>query len=247
MSSVKTRFAFATAVVAAGLMAPLATSSAALSAYSQNFESLVATDPAALGADGWLIFGNVFGPGGTPYLYGYGVFPAPNAGNAFSNIATGEGGVDQGAQQLVVFSDYNNADHAVGNVIEANVFQERSISAGDVGSTWTFQFDAKLGNLVSPTTALAFIKTLDPNAGYATTNFLTLDTTSIPNTWNTYSIDFTITPALVGQLLQFGFNSSATNYNGSGVFYDNISFNIPTPGALALFGFAGVVAGRRRR
>jgi len=234
-------------LVAAAAFVPAMQASAALSAYSQNFESLVATDPAALGADGWLIFGNVFGPGGTPYLYGYGVFPAPNAGNAFSNIDTGQGGVDQGAQQLVIFSDYNNGDHALGNLIEANVFQERSISAGDVGSTWTFQFDAKLGNLVAPTSAVAFIKTLDPNAGFATTNFLTLDTDTIPNTWGTYSIDILITPALVGQLLQFGFNSTATNYNASGVFYDNINFNIPTPGSLALLGLGGLVATRRRR
>lgn len=246
MSSGNIRHAL-TALAAAAALIPATQAGAALSAYSQNFESLVATDPAALGADGWLVFGNVFGPGGTPYLYGYGVFPAPNAGNAFSNIATGEGGVDQGAQQLVIFSDYNNGDHANGNIIEANVFQERSIAASDVGSTWTFQFDAKLGNLVAPTSALAFIKTLDPANGFATTNFLTYNTTAIPTTWDTYSIDITITPALVGQLLQFGFNSSATSYNASGVFYDNISFNIPTPGAIALFGFAGLTATRRRR
>lgn len=246
MSNVKSRLGLATAVVAAGLLAPLATSSAALSNYSQNFEGLAALDPAALGNDGWLVFGNVFSSGGG-YLYGYGVFPAPNAGNAFSNIATGEGGPGQGAQQLVIFSDYNNGDHANGNLIEANVFQERTIGASDVGSNVVFSFDAKLGNLVAPTTALAFIKTLDPAQGYATTNFLTLSTTNIPNTWDTYSINFTITPNLVGQLLQFGFNSTATNYAGSGVFYDNINFAVPTPGSLALLGLGGLVATRRRR
>lgn len=241
------KLGFTAALVAAGLLAPVATTSAALSTYSQNFEGLAALDPGALGADGWLVFGNVFAPGGG-YLYGYGVFPAPNAGNAFSNIATGEGGPGQGAQQLVIFSDYNNGDHANGNLIEANVFQERTIGAGDVGTTWSFQFDAKLGNLVSPTSALAFIKTLDPGAGFATTNFLTLDTTNIPNTWNSYAINFTITPNLVGQLLQFGFNSTATNYAGSGVFYDNINFSsVPAPASVALMGLSGLVATRRRR
>ena len=85
------------------------------------------------------IFANVFAPGGVTYLYGYGVFPAPNSGPpfAFCTIAAGEGGPAQGAQQLVVFSDYNNVDHGVGNIIESNVFQEQTIDAGDVGGPGT--------------------------------------------------------------------------------------------------------------
>ena len=81
---------------------------AQLTPYSQDFETLSQPDTGALGADGWLIFGNVFGPGGTPYLYGYGVFPAPNDGGGFCAIAVGEGGGAQGAQQLSIYSDYNN-------------------------------------------------------------------------------------------------------------------------------------------
>ena len=42
------------------------------------------------------------------------------------------------------------------------------ISLDDLG-TWSFDFQAKLGNLEGGTTALAFIKTLDPNNGYMTT------------------------------------------------------------------------------
>jgi hypothetical protein len=104
----------------------------ALTPYSQDFETLNQGDPAALADDGWLVFGNVFGPDWS-YWYGYGVFPAPNDGAAFSAIALGEGGAEQGSQQLSVFSDYNNVDHAVGAYIEANVFQEQVIDAGAVG------------------------------------------------------------------------------------------------------------------
>ncbi len=212
-----------TVLIAAMLcLAPVA-GQADLAPYSENFEGLNQADPAALGNAGWLVFANVFSPA-MVYLYGYGVFPAPNGSGGFCNVAIGEGGAAQGNQQLVVFSDYNNTDHGIGNYIESNVFQEQTIGAADVGNQWTFQFDAKLGDLQPPTTALAFIKTLDPNAGYATTNFLTLDTTNLPQSWGTYQIQLLISPVLAGQLLQIGFSNTTTNYVPSGVFYDNINF-----------------------
>jgi hypothetical protein len=196
---------------------------AAIGAYTQNFENLVQADPNALAGDGWLVFGNVFSPSMT-YLYGYGPFPAPNPGAGFCAIDAGQGGAEQGVQQLSVYSDYNNLDHAQGRWIESNVYREQTIGAADVGARWKFQFDAKLGNLVSPTQAIAFIKTLDPSAGYATTNFIVVDTDVLPPTWGTYSISIDIAPALVGQLIQIGFANTATQYVSSGVFYDNITW-----------------------
>jgi hypothetical protein len=199
-----------------------AASRADLTTYGQNFESMVMADPAALSSDGWLVYGNVFSPG-LVYLYGYGPFPAPNGGTAFSSIDAGQGGAEQGAQQLSVYSDYNNADHANGNLVESNVYREQVIGAADIGETWVFAFDAKLGNLVAPTTAVAFIKTLAPPT-YTLTNFISVNTTAIPPTWSNYSISITIDAGLVGQILQIGFASTATNYVSSGVFYDNISW-----------------------
>jgi hypothetical protein len=197
---------------------------AALSSYTQNFESLVQSDPAALGNDGWIVYGNVFDPTHTTYLYGYGPFPAPNGGNAFSDIDVGQGGPLQGVQQLSVYSDYNNTGaHSAGQQVESNVYHEQTIALGDVGGVWTFQFDAKLGNLVSPSTAVAFLKTLDPAAGYALTNFITVNMTAIPATWNTYSISIPLNNTLLaGQLMQFGFANTATHSVSSGVFYDNV-------------------------
>jgi hypothetical protein len=213
---------------AAALLCLVPAARADLAAYNQDFEALVQADPQALGNDGWKVFANVFSPDHSAYYYGYGVFPAPNNSGGFSGIDFVSGGGAQGAQDMVVYSDYNNPDHGSGNQIEANVFQEQAIAATDVGGTWVFQFDAKKGNLESPTTALAFIKTLNPAAGYATTNFLTLDTTNLAGDWATYTISITIDPALAGQLLQFGFNSTGSNYKGSGVFYDNVKFRKDT-------------------
>jgi hypothetical protein len=210
----------ATAVLMAALLVCLSSASAfALEPYAQDFDMLNAGDTAALANDGWLVFGNVFGLDWA-YWYGYGVFSAPNDGGGFCTV-----GVDGANQFLNVFSDYNNTDHPIA-YIEANVFQEQMVGPGDVGETWVFQFDAMLGNLVSPTTALAFIKTLDPNAGYATTNFITLDMTNIGMSWGTYSISIFIDGSLDGQILQIGFANTTTNYAGSGVFYDNINFSI---------------------
>jgi len=210
-----------TLLAAALLVAAPCAAHAALAPYTQNFEGLVMADPAALAADGWIVYGNAYTPA-MVYLYGYGPFPAPNGGNAFSAIDAGQGGPEQGAQQLSIYNDYNNADHGSGNWVEANVYREQTIEAADVGKTWTFQFDAKLGNLVPPSTALAFIKTLNPAAGWATTNFVSVNTTVIPFTWNTYTASLAIDAGLVGQVLQIGFASTATGYISSGVYYDNL-------------------------
>lgn len=211
------------------LLVPLclapATSRADLLDYGQSFEGMVLTDPVALGSDGWLVYGNVFNQQ-MVYQYGYGPFPAPNnPPPAFCALATGQGGPTQELNQLSVFSDYENTDHANLYWIESNVFQEQTVGAANVGQTWYYEFDAKYGDLAGATTALAFIKTLDPASGYALTNFLIRDMTSLPATWSRYSITITIDAGLVGQILQFGFANTATNYEPSGVYYDNVTFS----------------------
>jgi len=223
----------------AALICMIPAAALAIMPYSQDFEGLNQADTAALGNDGWLVFANVFGPDWA-YWYGYGVFPAPNDGFGFSQIVIGEGGGPQGDQQLVTFSDYNNADHANGAHIESLVFQEMVVGPGDVGENWVFEFDAKLGNLEGVSTALAFIKTLDPANGYAETNFITEDMTAIPTTWGSFSISIDIDASLDGQLLQIGFQNIATLYEGSGVFYDNINFHPTGPVATEERSFGAV-------
>ena len=218
--------------------------------YEQDFESLDQASGTALGTApggaGFLVFGNEFLPDGTP-IQGYGPFSAPNGTPGFCSIALGQGGGPQGDQVLVIYSDYNNTgNQEAGNLVEANTFQEpfsnpgTLITAADLG-TYTFSFDAKRGDINDPTlprcdptsaeytpnppcdsTARAFIKTLDPSAGFATTNDFEVITTAIPDTWNRYSIDIVIDNALIGQILQFGFAATATNFEPSGVFYDNL-------------------------
>jgi len=253
MLNIFNRKTVALGLAMAAAIAFMPVSNAALVNYSQNFEGMTQADTGALGADGWLVFGNVFSSGGD---YEYGPFIAPNAcaaglDPAFSCVAAGEGGPAQGAQQLVAFSDYKNFDHAIGNIIESNLFQEQTIGTADVGKTMFFNFDAKKGDIAGSSTASAFIKTVDPNNGYALTNFITFDTTDIPTTWGTYGLDILIDSSLDGQLLQFGFLNTATNYEPSGVIYDNVNFGVvvPIPAAIWLFGsgLLGLVGISRRK
>jgi len=211
----------ATAFLAvAALICMIPAVSLALSPFSTDFESYATPAPGGLMGNGWLVYGNVFGLD-WGYWYGYGAFPAPNDGAAFCAIATGEGGPAQGMQQLSVYSDYNNSDQTVA-YIEANVFQEQTIGVGDVSETWLFEFDAKLGNLVPPTTAVAFIKILNPMDWSSI--YIPLDMTNIPASWDTYSIAVGIDPTWAGRIMQIGFASTTTGYASSGIFYDNINF-----------------------
>jgi hypothetical protein len=214
-----------TIVVTACLCLAPTASWADLAPYSQDFEGLVQADPAALANDGWKVFGNVFNSDWS-YAYGYGTHPAPNGGAGFCAIDSGQGGPEQGDQQLVVYNDYNNGDHNNGKFIEANVFEEQTIGAADVGNTWLFEFDAKRGNIEGGTTAKAFFKTLDPSNNYALTNFVWIDMTGVPPAWDSYSLSIFIDAGLVGQILQFGYLTTATAWEGSGIFYDNINFGL---------------------
>ena len=223
------RFRVSTILVTALLcLAPLA-SWADLEPYSQDFEGLLSSeadqpDQVALANDGWKVFVNIFGLDWS-YWYGYGPFPAPNGGfggAAFSAVVVGEGGAEQGDQQLVVFSNYNDPNHGGGAIIESNVFQEQMIGAADVGDTWTFEFDAKRGNIAGGSTAAAFFKVIGPTFVY-----IPVDMTSIPDTWDRYALSITIAPEFVGSILQFGFINFASNYEASGIFYDNVVFKGP--------------------
>jgi len=189
--------------------------------FSDDFE---AADPALDSPiAGWTSYVNVFNGGA--YLYGYG-FPSKVNFEQISNIAT-EVGENQGAQVLNVFSDYTNGDHANGFNIEANIFREFVVQEGDVGE-FRFEFDAKRPNefaIDAPSSAGGFIKLLDPNAGFATVYYVTEETTAIgTEAFTTLGIDVTINGAeQAGIIIQFGFTNTVTDYNPSGVLYDNVS------------------------
>ena len=228
---------------------------------SEDFEGLDPIDPTALVPSGnlapappdtetdWVFFGAVYDSTGT-LKFPYGPFAAPNATASpsdtfISAVVTGEGGAEQGVNQLSIFSDYNccfpDDGHVNGtDLVEISVFREFTIGCDvplpdifdpescpapndDIGSIYSFSFDAKRGNIAGDTTALAFIATIDPNAGFNRTNFVTLDTTDLPDSWLRYTIEFPIAdPELEGQLIQFGFQNTAGDFESSSNYYDNV-------------------------
>lgn len=190
--------------------------------YSEDFEALQIGDPQALASTGWLAFGNVFDPGGG-FLFSYGPFPAPNGGQAFSEVIPNSGTPAQGQQQLLVLSDYLNSEHGNGNLVEANVFQERIIDAAAVGKTFELEFDARNFDLQAPTTALAFIKVIDAQS-FTLNELVTVDTSALTQGWDTFTAEVTIDPSYAGDLLQFGFSNLTTSFVQSGVLYDNVRF-----------------------
>ncbi|MEO0716525.1 MAG: PEP-CTERM sorting domain-containing protein, partial [Planctomycetota bacterium] len=238
----------------------LATSSATaqLSDYSQDFESLDRTVFTALSDDGWIGFAS--GINGAPGFgdFGFGPFPAPNDIAApFNSVISESTGGDPpaGNQGLLILSDYNSDLHsnpADPRDLVISIFQEQIISAGDIGKSVNFSFLAD-GNVNPPSgdaTAEAFLLTLDPNNGFIATNNLAFDTTNVADGSNiagSLSLDIT-DPLLVGQILQFGFRNTASDFEGSAVDYDNVVFSvIPEPTAAAMVALAGVAGLVRRR
>ena len=131
-------------ISAAAVFALASTATAQIIPFSQDFESLDIMNDQSLGNDGWLVYGNVF-DNNLVYQYGYGPFPAPMGTSAFSDIDTGQGGVEQGDQQLSVYPDYNNLDHGdLDWLLEANVYKEWFVAASDVGKTYNFSYQLKL-------------------------------------------------------------------------------------------------------
>jgi hypothetical protein len=238
-----------TAIAMISAMAFAPASNAALG-YSTDFESYTTGD-----VEDFKI-GNIVngGAGWFPGTYG-----APGDYNNGYSAIVHEGGVPQGNNQLSIFSDYNAWSPFTagpGTTIQAFVYRDVGTITGDMlGNTYSFSFDAKLGNIAAPSQAEAFIKVLkQSDASYfeLVNNVFDSDA-NLTVDWGGGQVLLTVDAGMVGELLQIGFNNTATDYGASGVVYDNLSFAaapaVPVPAAVWLFGsgLLGLVGVARRR
>jgi hypothetical protein len=223
------------------------------------------------------------------YLYFYGSwYPAPNSGGGgYSAVASGDAtNNDSGSKYLNVYSNYDDRDsheNFVPRTVNAILARQYDVSASDIGKKLVITFDAKrpdvesdgfggdnsvaAGNgCVYECKAQAFIKTLDPSNNYSTTNEVVEVTTDISqSSWTSFTMELDLTdPLLQGQVLQFGFETFATNEDPTGVYYDNLNITLetisdpevptyaaPIPlvallGFGALLGWAGMSSSRKR-
>jgi len=209
--------------------------------FETDFESAT-----AMTEDGWTAVINYFTPDCTTYAYTAYSFPAPNNGPQVSALVAGAT-----SQVVNIYSNYDDPAQTT-QCLETNVFQEIfPITEADVGD-YIFSYDVELppaeftGDKVN-----GFVKVL--TSDYSAV----LLSLSEPSTAGTTAITLTITKAMVGSRLQFGFNNYAFNYEASGMYYDNVSFvgffdGIPTLGnwgmllMILLLGIVGTLALTRR-
>tara|TARA_B110000879_G_scaffold174225_1_gene226826 strand:- start:176 stop:1054 length:879 start_codon:yes stop_codon:yes gene_type:complete len=244
----------------AALLLVGASSHAAITPFTQDFEAMTVADGVNgltdLADDGWEVSANVFdGVGDYPgnYLYFYGQWsPAPNTGGgAFSAVANDDVSANgSGTKYLNAYNDYDNRGaQEAGQIVNGFVIKQYTIDASEIGKTLTFSFDAKrpafeddglggdasyaAGNNCSVTCiANAFIKTLDPSNNFNTTNYpLEVMTAISQSDWTRFTITLELTdPLLAGQLLQVGFETFGTNDDPTGVLFDNIELALSDSG-----------------
>jgi hypothetical protein len=216
------------------LLATLLMSSSALASirFIDDFESYSSPNNQPIGGDWrWYLTAWFDWPGCQDYWFGFGE-PAPNSNDPYkaSNIVQGATG-----QALNVFSDYANADlqgiNQKGSTTckDVSVFQEFPITAEDTGQ-YTFRFEVQVNEVLGDGVETnGFIKLLDPNNGYATVYYDTLDTTAAGEKFMTISLN----QSDVGKLLQFGFTNRSDDVKPTSRVYDNVTFAIRGSGSYA--------------
>lgn len=212
-------------------MSPVFLSTGAKVFYTTDFECNNAS--AATLGDSWNAYVNIFQADGSTFVGGYNIPGGAPNGSQISALTTKQGGAAQESRQLNVFSNYDSdfngdgLEHAVGQQVQVLVFQEYTLLPGSAG-TYTFTFDAKkplTAGVAAPSTAIAFVKVLDPANNYQPMGpVVSFDSTTLTPVWSTHTLTFTITSAMANKRLQFGFQNTATDYNPSGVIYDNLVF-----------------------
>ena len=176
--------------------------------YSQDWEG-----EQFLLLNGWLGYINVFEDDCETYLYGY----------EYSALGTGVAVIADGADSKVlnVYNDYDGSAWGLFDVncLEANVYRQHNITAGNVGD-YTFSYNVEPPELVGDQVN-GFVKVF--STSYDLENAF-LQTSDVGE----QTISFTIEESMVGKILQFGFTTVSFRSENSGMLYDNLVFGPAT-------------------
>lgn len=226
--------------VAMAVLAFTSSSNAQLTEYRQDFDDLVPSGD-VLELDGWEFFSDN-GDATFTLNIGYGG-PAPGEGPQISALASD----DAGNQFINVYANYdNNALHDDPSKNESvSVFQSQNFTPEEAaaGATWTFNFDFASNpeaSLSGTTTTGAFIRVFD--SSFNLLDEQALATTSATTEFTSGTLSQTLNPVWEdGGIIQFGFNNRVGRYEGSGIFYDNLSFSDAAATVLGDFDGNGMV------
>ena len=126
-----------------------------------------------------------------------------------------------------------------------SIFRQFDFSDTDTasGATWVFDFEF-ISNADFPITGDtktgAFIGVFDASPTPSLIYINNLDTRSLaqPDSFTAGQLSVALAPNWTGGFLQIGFYNITGNYDGSGMFYDNVNFApaVPVPAATWLFG-----------
>ncbi len=199
--------ALAGVALAAGLMS---TPAMAQISFSTDFEG-----PTAITDDAWQVFVNYFEPDCTTYVSSPYGFPAPDNGPQVTALAPGAS-----SQVMNTYSNYDDAAQQT-NCLEVNIYQQLTVQAGDVGN-YVYSYDVELppdpANVGANVNAYIRVFAADFSS--------VLGEAVVPSTPGSQTINFEITDAMIGGNLQFGVNNYSFNYVPTGMYYDNISFEL---------------------
>lgn len=204
--------------------------------FSTDFE-----EGATAISDNWTWGGNQFNDAAcTEYDSSYGFFRpdfnAPDAGPQVSSLSPQFNAEPDAPKQMVFYSDYNNADFggAADKCVEVRIIREvNPITADDVG-VYEFSYETTADSLALSDAARA-------GAGIWVNYAQVASDSSLPA--GSYTIDFEITDDMVGGVLQYGFFNKSSNYQDTGVKYDNVSFAVASNGGGSGGGVSGQTEG----
>ena len=168
----------------------------------------------ALTDDGWAVFVNYFEPDCTTYRSSPYGFPAGDNGPQASALTDGAS-----SQVVNIYSQYDDPAHAT-TCLETNVYKQIPIAVADAGE-YTFRYDGE-----SPPAEFAGDKVNAFVKVFANDFSAVLGDWTFSSSPGAQRIDVTITEAMEGGWLQVGFNNYAYAYENSGMYYDNVVFDV---------------------